>query len=270
MRTHWTALLTLCFAASALANPIPTDLSITGSLAFDDTVGPPFGDALQSGSFSATEGGATSTSTFDGDTVTGNNPLSATFSDDNGDGLAVDSSASAGDASDLNEYFFGFDGEVNLGNSSVTDTYEIFFDFEYNNRVEANVDAFADNELILSDDFGELFFTDLVSDTFFGNEVGGVGQPESGGVLQEMGIFSFSLQLAPGESSMLSLFSTSFGGAFSGGTSFSSLSYRLGITDIVSSNEPPPEPVPEPATTTLLLLGLGIAAASRRRQRKAY
>jgi hypothetical protein len=270
MRTQWMGLVALGFAASALANPIPTDLSITGQLTFDDLL-LPAGDATQTGSFTATEGGTASTSTFDSSGVAGDNPLQATFSDDNGDGLATTSSASAGDGDVFNEYLSGFDGEVSLANNSLTDTYEIFFDFEYNNRVEANVDAFADNELILSDDVGELFFSDLVSDTFFGNEQGGVLTGAFGGVLQEMGVFSFSVLLAPSTSSSLFLFSTTFGGAFAGGSAFSTLDFSLGITDIVSSAEPPPGPVPEPSTSALLLIGLlGMVAISRRRQSSAH
>ena len=246
------------------AVPIPGDLSITGSADFDEGFALADPGVSQSGDYSATEGGVATTNTINGATVTGADPLPATFTN-TGDGFGLNIVSSTDGA--VGEFAFGIDFSIDLANNSATDTFQIFFGLDFMNSVDANgADAFADSELTLDQDALEIFFSDIVSEILFaGDQNGGVPLGTFGDMVSDSGAFAFDLTLAPGDIANLLMDYTLIGGNFvSGGDAFAALNASLDITDVINLTSP--IPVPEPGTLSLLGIGLiGLFGLRRKR-----
>jgi hypothetical protein len=268
-------------AGGAKAVPFTTDLSISAEADFDEGFASVTGNASQSGDMSLISGGVTSTSTISGTTVTtGADPLTGALTDI-GDGVGGSGTTSGlYDGSDA-ESQMAIDLEITVQNTSGTDTYTITFEVAFGNSVNGDGDdAFADSEFFVDNPPGtEIFFTDLVSDTVFGDEVGGIDTGTFGDPLSESGVFSFDVTVGPGGASTIdSALNNIEGGAFASGSSYSAnLSAFIEIAcvtnDTTGAQTPTgcvaPTPAPEPGTLTLFgtgLLGLALLSWRRRRQ----
>ena len=198
--------------------------------------------ALLSGSFSKTVGGSTATSFLNQNGLTsGPNPQVGTLTHI-GDGFGIAANASGPHVTEID--FLAFDLTLNLDNGSA-ETYQVTIVTDFSNSVDATGgDAFASSEFTLDDAGGEFFFTDLTSDTLYGDEKNGVDLPTSGALVEDSGTPSWVITLGPNES--FSVFGEYVlkAGAFSSDFT-ADFSAALTVLTVV----------PEP--TTILLLSVG-------------
>ncbi|AUB79528.1 PEP-CTERM sorting domain-containing protein [Candidatus Thiodictyon syntrophicum] len=250
------------------AVPLNGNLSITGSVSYDTGYAQSnlTGTGTQSGDMKVIQGGASTSSTFIDASITGSNPLNGNLTE-LGDGFDFSGNALADDAG---SYGTGIDIGLTVANHSATDTYKITFTITFDNRVNSSgSDAYAHSNFSVFDrDAGQtLFFTDLMSDTLFGNKNGGVSNGIFGGVMTETGSASFAITLLAGQSvifdpSLHDLSWTLNGSAGTGSASSATLSTFLSITSVETQNA-----APEPAAMVLFGIGLAGLRALRRRRR---
>ncbi|WP_208597656.1 PEP-CTERM sorting domain-containing protein [Desulfogranum mediterraneum] len=271
-RTSLVALTTLVgvVLSGALvgAVPLPGDLSISGSeISFDTGYFSTAGSAttISASRIYATVGGVDTSTAFDetGLLAPALNPIPGPFTQ-TGDGLGLEVTASTASSDLPAGFFLGVDLIFDLTNSSATESYEVDIRWTFDNSVDADgVDAYATSEFDLFAD-GMTEFTDIASDTFFGDEFDGVLTGTFGEVVVDSGSLLFTLTLAPGDMVQVSGEYTLDGEVFLEGTSsaaFSSFVSIDGFTRLGGGGSP----VPEPAT--LLLFGVGLAAVAGRVRR---
>ncbi len=259
-------LFVLVQISTAQAVPFTTDLQISGTVEFDDGFASADGDVTQTGDISSTVGTASTSSTFSSATPPGTNPLVATLTDI-GDGFGM--SANTVGSFD-SEFALGTDINIDIFNNSL-DNYQITFLIDYSNLVDADgSDAYVDSELTVDDQNGEVFFSDLLSDTFFGDEVGGNPTGNFGNPLLDNDMFYFDVLLGAGLSTSISSAWTMDGGVFaSGGLANLDFEAFLSVYEVVNLSGGGPAPVPEPATLILFATGLlGLAVARRKGKRE--
>lgn len=242
-----TAMLSLSLLNVAQASVIFSDLIIDAETVSDMLPGD-----VSSGDFSLIQGGVTFTSTYsDGVVAPGDdNPLGGSLSD-TGDGIGF-----TGSATSDGEYFFaGFDGFMTIENDSAL-VYDIVLKLIFGNSVTANGDAFADSEFYIEANGSEVFFSDLLVDTVFGNEIAGVAtDPETfGGTLDESGTVLLPFVLNPTEILDLVLFWTAEGQDYGVDGAAFSFSQFLSIDSAVARTAQPPTDVPAPSIVLLFLL----------------
>ena len=217
---HWINRIGLALTATVLAFNLSVAhaVVITATTTFDDGTDTGFSFGPISGSFNLVSGGATTTSTYSDYNVTGANPLTGPLTVIN-DGSGFTGTASATDG----EFAIGFDTDITVLNDT-SSTQTVVFRLEYSNFVNADGgDAYADSELTLSEklvgdmDFTEVFFSDLISDTSFGDEVGGVLTGAFGEELNDSGNQLFSYMLNPSDEILLRMSWTLNGGDFAPG-----------------------------------------------------
>ncbi len=248
----------------AHAAPIPLDLAISGSIELDTGFSFDAGSASASGVIDLTVGGTTTTTTYSGGTASGANPLTGTFTD-TGDGLGLSGSADGTAVDD--EFATGIDFVVDLANLSLTDVYEVVFTIDFDHRADADGDdAYVESEFTLDQDFVEVFFTEILSDTAFGDELNGASLGTFGALVTDAGTDSLTVNLAPGASALLEGAFTMEGGVFDPGSALGIFDFGLTIAEI-NNVTAPPTPTPEPGT--MLLLGSGFAALLWGRRRAA-
>ena len=238
----------------AHAVPFNPNVVITGSNAFDDA-----NSFNGTGGFSMVSGGVTTASTYDDTSaVTGDNPLAGALTDI-GDGFGFTGNASVTD----DEFLIGFDAEINvINNSSIDQT--VTFRLNFNNTVNADdpagydpnvpandvTDAYAHSNLFLFDDIniGDIFFSDLASDTLNGDENGGdLIDPDSfGATLTESGDLLFSYIMSPSDEVNLFMSWTLEGGDYAGGLAEGDLTAFLSVDRVV----------PIPGSLWLMLSGM--------------
>jgi len=251
--------------STAHAVPITSDLSISGSVTFDQgfAAGEFFGGATQSGNINVTQGGMNTSNTYSGATAPVNNPLNGTLTN-TGDGFGFSGVASA--PASGNQYGIGIDLGINLANSSTTTTYVAVFRVDFSNLVNAGGnDAYTESEFSIKDALlNELFFTHLISDTLNKNQKNGNDTGASGGSESDNGSILLTFTLNP-------LASLSFDGAWTlrslvnDGSASADLSAFISV-DSVTGRGVTPNPVPVPATLLLFMLG---AVAMRMVRRNA-
>ena len=261
-----TALALLMMRATAPAAPFSPSLSVTGGISFDTVFAIADGSASQSGSFSRIAGGGASTSTFSDTTVAGANPQAGPLTHI-GDGFTASAEGSAAfDGGDA-EFGVGIDLDFGITNTSATDTFKVTFKVAFDNFVDADgPDAFAESAFTVDDPFGEVFFTDLTSDTAFGDDVNGADPGTFGEALADAGVFLFDVVVDPLG------FAAVFGALTLEGVAFdvdsaASARFSGAVTiDAVMNLTSPTDPIPEPGTVVLLGAGvLGLASLFRRR-----
>ena len=252
----FSTLLLLLTPLAAHAVPIDSSLTITGSVQFDTVnSSAASGGATQGGSFSGTFSGATTSSTINNTTVTGANPLAGSMTeigDSLGSVLNIAGESGGTNAGMFTDFF------VDISNTSATDQFMVTFAVDFSNIIDANGgDAYADSQLSIIDTTNslEVFFTDLTSDTFFGDMVNGVNPGTFGDALADSGIAMFDITINPLATINLSGLNSIEGGAYSADGDYSGMLQTVlsiaGVTNIST-----PTPVPEPSS--LLLLGLGL------------
>jgi hypothetical protein len=251
----------LLLAVQVQATPFTADLSITGEVEFDTGFALADGNVTQTGDFSTTEAGVSTSSTFDGTTVTGANPLLGILTDF-GDGFGMSADVDAGFYS---EFGIGIDIGIDVMNTSATDTWKVTFKVgssDFNNEVDADgVDAFADSGFTVDVDSSEVFFTEVLSDTLFGDVLNGVDLGTFGELVSDSGEAFFDVQLAPGATALIEGAWTMEGGVFDPGTATVDFSAFLSVDSVENLTQ-----VPEPGTLLLLATGLGGLAVIRRRR----
>ena len=235
----------------AQAVPFSSDLTISGFVEYDTGFALADNTDTFGGSFSTTEGGGTSTISFGESGVTGDNPLFGTLTDI-GDGFGM-TAGSTGEP--VSEFGIGLDLWLDITNTSATTDYWITFELDFSNFVDSvGSDVYVDSEFTLFDPVDEIFFTDLVTDTLEGNEVGGVPTGGYGGPLADSGIFTFTMFAGPGDSLFLDGALTIEGGAY-GCHYVSDFSADITVVDVV----------PVPGALLLGSIGLGYAGCLLRR-----
>jgi len=264
------ATITVLRVADTQAVPIDSHVMITGTVSLDTVNSqPPTGNATQTGTLSRTIGGATTTSTINGVTVTGANPLGGTLTDI-GDGLGI--LFNTGGSFPAENPLFGGDYTIDIANTSATDTFKITFKVNFSNTVNASgADAFAQSKLSVQDvtmnpTITELFFTDLISDTVNGNMKNGTTLGSSGGPLDDIGMTFVDITVAPGATINLQALQNVKGGAFAAGSQYSAgLDTSISVNAVMDLTQPP-TPIPEPGTLALFGTGLvGVMLYLRRR-----
>ena len=255
----------------AEAAPIDPDITITGDVTLDIGYTGAFDNASLSGTITRTVGGTITTTNYSDPgtgVVVGTNPIGGDLTD-TGDGFGATgvARATASAASD-GEFQVGIDIVMSITNNSALDVFQVTILTTFANSVDASgADAYTDSEFTLDRRLStvpppgtEEFFTDLVTDTVFGNTVGGNPVPGLGGPLSENGTDTLVLTLNPGETYIIEGDWTMAGGAFfdSAGSaaSLENFSVMVTIQDVI----------PEPATLSLLALGIGAMGIGRRRR----
>jgi hypothetical protein len=260
-------------AFSSHAAVIPAEIDITGNVSFSVADSVPFsGVGSQTATMSQILAGATTTTTIDDVTPTGANPLGLSSPDrftNTGDGLGLVASVN-GDDGDIAELFV-FDFIFDLANTSATDTFKIYFELTFRNLADADGDdTYAWSELNLYDSsLSELFFSDLISDTFFGDNANGVDLGSFGVELTDSGSFLFNYTLAAGTTDNFSAVMKIEGGDISQSGLFrADAMLNINILDVENLTSTPPPPnndVPAPGSAYLFLIALlGFVCSSRR------
>jgi hypothetical protein len=266
-------------SSPAQAVPIPGDLAISGTLDFDNS---PFGggassvigDAMTSGSLNLTAGGATSTTTFDGLTVMGADPLMGNLTM-TGDGLNVTGTADARNGDTLALEVLG---DFSTQNNSGTDMYKITFQIDFSGSVTATG---ADAAMEVEFDVGPLMSPsdiasyEVLSDTIGGNrrfveldlmtvQDDGMGL---GGLVTLNHMATFDVTLNPGASFDFTAF-WSWTSLFSTDIASGDFDISLSILSVENLTNPdgPPRDVPAPAGLGLFALALSGLFAARRRK----
>ena len=266
------ALLSALYMApiSGWAVPIPVDLTITGQVSLDtaNTL-PPVGGATQTGSMFGVGGGSIISPTLivDGAVTSGPNPVSTILSDI-GDGMGI---AFVGAGDTLGEEVTDFFGDYafGLGNASLVNSFVVTFKVTFDNTASTTgPDSFAETALTMDNDTTatEVFFTELTSDTFNGNDVNGVDPGTVGGTVTDVGPSFFDITVGPGASidlaGLISLRGGAFGVPGTFGADIDTFVSIDGVATLAIGG-----PVPEPATLALFALGLAGFGLLRRRGR---
>lgn len=148
-----------------------------------------------------------------------------------------------------------FDFNMYIENTHATDTFELYFVFDFLNEVSTGLGGFSRSLISLYDNNDEFFYSDIISDADFGNEHNGAPLPPPyGGPVADSGYFNFSHTLLAGESlNITGMIEASFG--FTGVTPAMQKSFgELGLNDVRQIHVgQPPTSVPEPSSFILFL-----------------
>lgn len=237
------------------ASLIPGELEITGNVSFNASSLPALGGATQTATLKSVLGGLSETSSINGLAVSGTDSQGGLLQSIN-DGVGAVVSISGDEISSSEGFFFNF--LFSLSNTSLTDSLQISFELEFENTTSASGnDAYTDAEITLKNQTNnEIFFSDLTSDTLFGDSENGVPLSTSGATLTDAGTFLFDFILSANSSSSfngeIKLDAESFvnNGAFSANTSA-----FIRVIDVENLTEPV-NSVPSPSTLSILLLAM--------------
>ncbi|WP_446811689.1 PEP-CTERM sorting domain-containing protein [Methylomonas sp. 2BW1-5-20] len=273
------ALLLGGYSATTSAAAFDSNIVIRGSAEFDSFGSPasPI-NATQTGSLTSIIAGSTSTTTLNGSTVTGPDPLSGTLSQiGDGFGISLNASGTSGTEPSGISPLFG-DYTFSIENKSAMDSFIVSLQFQFSHQVEAT-DTLPANDngefaqsliAFYKADGTELAFSKVISDTVFGNEKRIPSDPNTnigsgkGGPLSDVGTLLLSFLLNPGD--LISFGDSNpdlriSGGADSGRFSISASS----LITVDSVTKQTNNTVPEPETLWLLAIGLVSVLTSKRR-----
>ena len=249
--------LWLGYAGPVAAASIDPALAITGSVEFDTASVIFLPGTTHSSTMSAVSGGATTNSTVNGSTVAGSNPLNGTLTMIN-DGFGVTTAATSVFATITGnrQYELPFDINVTVDNNSLTDTFEVVFRSAIRQAVAASgADSFAEAEFNLGKaaDQNDLFFSEIISDTFFGDEVDGVDQGTAGAPQSADKQQSLTFNVSPGQSLSLRVAFDVTGGALvdPGSTSVDATTL-LSLERVTNLTQPTPVPLPAVPPTRIV------------------
>lgn len=254
---YWPALLLLVSMSSIShvtnAASFDSNISITGGTSFDNR----FSSGNTTGDMSKIEGGVSTSTLLAGSVATGSDPLNGSLTDI-GDGFSFEGSGS--ETTTGNEFSLGIDNTITISNTSAASVYQVVLELLFSNTVAASGDdSYADSEFSLKQDSLEIFFTDLVSDTLYGNQIGGSPTGDFGGQLSESGAFLITLLLNPSDSTLLESSWTVEGGTYvDGGSASFDGAFGFSVKSVTEQSAS----VPAPETLALLsigLLGLGLS-----------
>ncbi|MBZ9612374.1 hypothetical protein [Rheinheimera maricola] len=248
-------LFALILTTPALAALIPVDLSISASTSFADESVSGGLDVSHNATMSIVQGGITTQSTVNDTAVTGFNPLAGLLSDIN-DGISIGSLVSGRGLGAAPGYYFDFD--FLLQNNSLTTVYFLSFVLQFDNLTSASGDdTFADSKILLFDaDDTEFFFSDLTTDTLFGDEKNGAPTNTFGVTQIDAGSFAFDIVLGAGAMNSFRGELQLIGEEFNGQGSFGMDSFAsLSLAAARPLDTPPPQ-IPLPASGWLFALGL--------------
>jgi hypothetical protein len=160
------------------------------------------------------------------------------------------------------EFDIAIDSAIKIKNTSLTDSYDVMFNLNYSNSVNADgSDSFIDSELTLDIDGVEAYFSDLVSDTQFGDSDQGSDLGTFGADLSDVLSTSFVVSVAADSCVSLMMEWLFFGGQFDSGIAEGDFSVDLQLASVSSTNT---VPVSEPSVFALLSSGLLLFAWRRR------
>jgi len=250
--------LVFMFSLATYAMPFSSDIEIQGSITFDDENSTMFG-TTQSGTLSSTLNGSSEISEIDGVTVSGDLSLTGALTNLN-DGFGQTFIMSGDNNGDEGELYSDY--EFDITNTSTTDTFQLLFEIRYENLVDADgVDSYADAKTTLDHGSDEIFFTDLTSDTFFGDKENGINLSSFGESLSHSGLQLIEFTIDPLETIIFDGVSELEGGVFDGVSSFmGSLSSFVSIVEVNNLTNPATS---VPAPSALILLALGMLGMAR-------
>ena len=243
--------LAVLSSTSAFAIPIDSDLTIAGSVEFSTS------DSATVNNATGTIYTPSSSSSISGASISGTNPQELTLTE-TGQGLGHTLSMS-GDGrvtNSINDDLF-IDYLFSISNNSA-DTFELTFAIDFANTVDSNgADAFSDSEFVIQDEsLNELFFTDLISDTAFGDSIDGNETGSFGNLQSASGTDYFTLTLAGNSALSFSGMLSASGAVFDSGDYALSMDSFVYLSDV--KNTTSPVPVSEPGSFVLMLVGLGL------------
>lgn len=281
-----TPILILATSGAGAAPVAFVDFFASGSVELTTTVGnAPFtdGDVTQDGQIRTTLGGVVSSNAFsstpgttdgvdDATTILpAQNPMTGALTD-TGDGVGFSTNVDAGFPAGVpisgRAYNFVSDVRVDLANNSTNGVFTVTMQVDFNETVDVEgADAFAELEFDLEVDNQDVFRTELLSDSFFGDEIDGVNQGTFGTQLARSGTFFFDVVLNPGDAALVQGFYSWDGAVYDGTASLADASIDLSIAGVTCVGECTlPSPVPLPGAVWLLASGLsGLALVGRRR-----
>ncbi len=251
--------------ASVQALPFTTDITITGTADFRDGQAAAT-DVSQTGSYSVKQAGVTTTNTVNGTTVTGVDPLAALLTQ-TGDGVGITANVNSAIVGAQGE--FPMDAGLSIFNSSVSNVYKIWLQFDYNHSVLASgADAFVYSEYSLinrSDNNAMLLYRGVKSDTGTGYQdvLNGVNLGTQGALVANNGSIFLERIINSGELLNLTIQYDMSSGIFSDP---GSIDGRFTSFLSIVSVELFENAIPSPATLFLMLAGgIGLMASRRRR-----
>jgi MYXO-CTERM domain-containing protein len=253
-------LMWLLWSASAWAAPLPSNLVVTGSVSLDaSNSSSATGGATQGGSLTLIKGGAGTTISFTGPLLL---PLPTALTTGTllrtGDGIEASLTMAGSTPGAANDIGLFIDYALSLNNSSASASYVVTFRSIFNNNVRATgTDSYAYSDISVKNAAGgEVAFSDREVDTKNSSNNWSLGSANS----------TFSVALAPGESTSFTALQRLRGGNFAGGQFSGGMDARIVVDSVtVSGDSGTVSSVPMPESMPLALSGLLTLALLRRR-----
>lgn len=208
------------------AVPFTTEVTIFGSVDFDDSVFAADPGASLSGQIQRRSGGVFNVANFD-EILNPPPPILSGAVTDFGDGFGGNATAAIGFEQADAEAALGFDIVLDITNNRIADPITVTFKVDFFNAVNADGDsAVARSAFTVDDPGGEVFATSLTSDTVNGDLVNGLVPGTLGDALTDGPDSAFFDVIVPALTSVQVAAAYSFeGGAFVDQSGFAELDF---------------------------------------------